>query len=78
MKKLLKCAFVAAFAAAVVCAISADVNASGLDGGPGSQTIVSKMPPCPRCGSSEAVKSGLDENGGVNYLCWTCKIWFWL
>lgn len=76
MKKFLKCAFVAMFATAVVCAISVDANASGVEGGPGSQTIVSKMPPCPQCGETKTVVKGKDENGKVCYLCVECSILF--
>ena len=77
MKRFLKVAFVAAFAVAALCALNVDANASGVEGGPGSQTIVSKMPPCPNCGSNAAVLSGPDEHGNPNYICWDCKIWFW-
>ncbi|MBE6200001.1 MAG: hypothetical protein E7138_06900 [Rikenellaceae bacterium] len=76
MKKLLKCAFVAMFATAVMCAISMDANASGVEGGPGSQTIVSKVPPCPNCGSEAAVKSTIADTGEIVYMCWDCKIIF--
>lgn len=77
MRKILKATFVVAFAVAALCAGYVDAKASGIEGGPGSQTIPSKMPPCPQCGSNAAVISGLDEHGGVNYICWDCKLWFW-
>lgn len=77
MKKLLKCAFVAMFATAVMCAISMDANAGGVEGGPGSQTIVSKLPPCPQCGSNKNVIKGKDGEGNPLYSFWECKLYFW-
>lgn len=76
MKRFLKVAFVAAFAVAALCALNVDANASGVEGGPGSQTIVSKLPPCPQCGSSVAVKSTIADTGEIVYMCWSCKIIF--
>ena len=76
MKRFLKVAFVAAFAVAALCALNVDANASGVEGGPGSQTIVSKVPPCPNCGSEAAVKSTIADTGEIVYMCWDCKIIF--
>ena len=75
MKRFLKVAFVAAFAVAALCALNVDANASGVEGGPGSQTIVSKLPPCPICGNTGVIQCK-DENGEICYICWNCKIIF--
>ena len=76
MKRFLKVAFVAAVAVAALCALNVDANASGVEGGPGSQTIVSKLPPCPNCGNTDGVIQCKDENREICYICWNCKIIF--
>lgn len=76
MKKILKATFVVAFAVAALCAGLADVKAAGVEGGPGSTTIITQMPPCPQCGENKNVFQGTDENGKVCYICKQCLVMF--